>query len=120
MGRDFDGHAAAIAGLPGDFLFVLGRTGCQANRAQALFFEQALDQRGAEFGADGIGTLDAQCTAVIRWNRQGGEDRPGQGVTDKAKQQEGSGTAPGFPFTSRQGARHAANTLYGWMKVSRR
>ncbi|MCY1379202.1 hypothetical protein D9M69_668980 [compost metagenome] len=85
MGGDFDDQAAAVGAGADDLLLVLGVTGLQANRREALFLEQALDQRGPEFGADGVGALNAQGAAAVRRDRQGGEYRPGQGVADKTE-----------------------------------
>src|SRR3990167_4318212 len=54
MGGDFDGQAATVAAGADDLLFILGGAGFDADRAQALFFEQTPGQRGAEGGTDGV------------------------------------------------------------------
>ena len=56
---NFDDHALPLCGLTDDALFVGGVRGFAVDFQQALFLQQAFDQRRAEFGADGVGALNA-------------------------------------------------------------
>ena len=85
----------ALAFPLGLFYFVFLVTGTLRDIHGALALQQALDQRRAEFGSNGVGALDAQQRRICLGC---GKHRPGQGVTEKAENQQAAGRAPGIAF----------------------
>ncbi|MNI31458.1 hypothetical protein D3C73_853440 [compost metagenome] len=97
MGCDFNDNPAALIGFTHDAQFVGGSQGFAVNPAQALFAQQAFDQRRPQGRADGVGALNAQHRALSGCRQIAGSRQVWQ--AEAQHQQE-------------QYAQHHAGTLY--------
>ena len=91
VGGDFHHHPFALGCLADDVLFVGGIGVFTVDFQQTLVLQKTFDQRRAEIGADGVGTLNTQCRAVFRDGQGGGTDR--QPCTRQKSEQNTQGHA---------------------------
>ena len=72
MGREFDFDPAPLRGFTDYSQFVGLVRRFAVHLEQALFAQQAFDQRRTECRTDGVGTLDAQHRAIVgQWQTVG-------------------------------------------------